>query len=103
MCEERIVTFQARTPKSALSKAKRYGRSEEFTDAREGVRVFFEFVGILELMDVTFGYSDGQVWWDLVERVQPSERRSSIIPPESELDAFLEGGPMRRRRLPRVW
>jgi hypothetical protein len=102
LCEERIVTFAARSPKSALSKAKRYGKSEEFTSSQSDVRVHFEFVGLLELLDVTNSYSAGEVWYDLVERVQPRERRSRIIPPEHELDALTKSGPRRGRRL-KIW
>lgn len=100
VCEERIVTFPARSPKSALSKAKRIGRSEEFTDSRDGADIFFEFVGVLELMDVSISYDEGEVWWELVERVQPSERRASLIPPEHELEALRKDLPNRRKLRP---
>lgn len=102
VCEERIVTFAARSPKTALSKAKRIGTSEQFTDSRDGVSIFFEFVGVLQLMDVSLSYEEGEVWWELVERVQPSERRSSLIPPERELDALRRDVPKGRSRL-RAW
>ena len=87
VCEERIVLFEAKTPKLAVRKAKSIGRSEQFDDHRNNRDVFFEFIGILELMEAN-SIGDGEVWWELKEMVSPMERRDKIIPPESDLDVL---------------
>jgi len=102
ICEERIVTYEARSPKSALTKAKRLGKSDEFKDRQDGIDIFFEFIGVLELLDVT-SLPDEEVWWQLVERVQPGERRASIVPAEDQLDVFSKTGPKRSKYCLKAW
>jgi hypothetical protein len=42
VCEERIVTFSAKSAQFALSKAKKYGNDEEFKEDHDECIVFFE-------------------------------------------------------------
>ena len=84
------MTLKARTARRALAAAKRRGRSaqQSFVNA-EGNRVYFEFIGVMDLRHLGPECEDDEVWYDLVERVLPKERKESWIPPESELDAIL--------------
>jgi hypothetical protein len=88
VCEVRIVTFQESTPESALKWAKKYGNSEEYIEEKSDGKVCFEFVGVLELKDTSLNFSDGEVWSEIKEMVEPFERREKIIPKESTLDAI---------------
>ena len=47
----------------------------------------FEFVGVMELLRLD-SYHPEEVWYDIVERVRPMERRVALIPPESQLCAI---------------
>ena len=88
LCEERIVVLEARTAKDALAKAKRKGkRGEHSHENDEGNTVHFEFIGVLELIHLGVECEDDEVWYDIGERLLPSERRRVLIPPESKLNA----------------
>jgi len=59
--------------------------------------MFFEFVGIQELIDLLIE-DPGEVWWDLMERLEPMERRSRLVPRKRDLAAFAKT-PRKRVRL----
>jgi len=83
VCEERIVVISARSAKGALAAARRQAAREEFS-YRDGVAlVHFEFVGVLDLVELVSG--GHEVWFRLHERVTPMERRARILPPERRL------------------
>lgn len=96
-CEERIIVVNARSAESALLRAKRNGRKGQYqTLNSDGNPVHFEFIGILDLLELGIECEPDEVWYDIVERVSPSERRDEIIPRESELCAIR----LSRRRQP---
>lgn len=86
ICEERIVVFQSRSYKQALVAAKRKGKAAQYRFANdEGIPVYFEFVGVLDLLELGIECGEEEVWYDIVERLQPMERKSKFIPPDSFL------------------
>ena len=90
-CEERIVVFHAAGARKALAEAKRRGRKAQH-DYRnsDGNRVFFEFVGVMDLLSLGPECNDDEVWYDIVVRKQPMERAAQLLPDESELSAIRE-------------
>jgi len=99
ICEERIVSFLADSEIQALEEAKARGHESEDSYSIEDRQVFFEFVGILELIDLVDDEESGEVWWNLCEKVSPMERREKLIPPESELFVFKDLSIRKRGRL----
>jgi Domain of unknown function (DUF4288) len=99
ICEERIVVLGARSAERALAKAKRKGAKSEFSYTNdEGNPVHFEFVGVMDLLELGIECDKDEVWYDIVERLCPSERRHKLIPPEVELNAIkLESGRKAKR------
>ena len=95
VCEERIVNFRAASPRGALAKAKSIGKRGGFRSG--GIR--FEFVGVLQLMELGFECGPGEAWWELSYRVRPLERRGRILPPEKDLWVFAYPSRAARRRL----
>lgn len=90
VCEERIVVLEATTAKLALEKAKRRGKQGEFSYQNDqGNPVHFEFISVLELLCLGVECEEDEVWYDIVERLLPSERRDHLIPHESKLNALL--------------
>lgn len=81
LCEERIILIEALDGKAALKEAKRRGRAERhrYINAN-GDPVVFEFVGIMKLLCLGNEYEDGEVWYELTERLRPMERRNKILP-----------------------
>jgi len=99
LCEERVVAFKAPHPQAALARAKKLGRTAEHGFDASGARVYFEFLGVVELRDMTVVAADGEVWYEIVERVQPRKRLRNFVPPESQLEALRKDVPKRRGSL----
>ncbi len=93
--EERIVNFRAASPRAALAKAKSMGKQGSF---RSG-SIRFQFVGILQLMELGIESGPGEVWWELSYRSRPLERRGKILPREKDLWVFAKPSRSDRRRL----
>lgn len=92
LCEERVILVRARSAQDALAQAKRYGMSESFEDRAprpRGRKVFFEFVGVIDLDDVfaDFTVHPTEVWYELRERVRPMERKRKLLVPENRMRA----------------
>ena len=88
-CEERIINFRARSGRAALRTAKAKGRAAQYSYKNcDGNPVHFEFVGILDLQSLEPECEAEEVWYDIVWRVRPMERRQQIIPEERDLCAL---------------
>lgn len=91
ICEERIIVLEAPTAKKALSLAKRcWKKAQHRYHNNEGNPVHFEFVGVMELLELGIECQADEVWYDIVERVSPSERKGKLIPPDSQLNAIIQ-------------
>lgn len=89
LCEDRIITFTATHARAALREAKKRGRAAQHSYKNcKGGSVYFEFVGVLDLLHLGPECCEGEIWYDLIERLTPMERRANLIPPESELNAI---------------
>ena len=89
LCEKRIVNFAARSGRAALTKAKRRGRAAQHSYRNsDGNPVHFEFIGVQDLLCLDPACEPDEVWYDIVQLQTPMERRSKLIPPESELEAI---------------
>ena len=88
-CEERIVVFQAASARAALTVAKRRGNSGSFHYPNsDGNTVYFEFIGVMELLCLDPQCGPDEVWYDIKKRILPKERKRRLIPPESILEAI---------------
>jgi hypothetical protein len=88
-CEERIITLSAAHCRAALREAKRHGRAAQHRYKNSnGDPVYFEFIGVLELLRLDPACELNEVWYKITTRVRPMEHRRSIIPPESQLSAI---------------
>ena len=91
--------LSARGAESALRKAKRYGKSEEFdAKAEAGNPIYFEFIGVTDLLELGAECEPNEVWYDIVTLKLPSERRDRLIPKESDLNAI--GWERKRKNMP---
>src|SRR5688572_29581141 len=87
LCEERIVTFRAGSGRAALARAKSLGRRAVFKSGH----LQFQFVGILQLMELGVESEAHEVWWELSRKVRPMERRARLLPKEKDLWVFRDG------------
>jgi len=97
VCEERIILFETDSPRKALKLANKRGKEEEFSYTDEGLKVFFEFIGIKDLIELGVSLDQDEVWWRLVEKVNPMENRDKLIPREDQLRVFKVNSNWRRR------
>jgi hypothetical protein len=86
LCEERTVLFRANSPKQALSKAKRAGKAAQLTYVNsDGQTVYFEFVGVMDLLHLGRECNQDEVWYEVKELVKPMERRAKLARSDTEL------------------
>lgn len=98
-CEKRLIGFKAKDARTALRYAKLRGREAECSYRNtDGGTVHFEFVGLQDLLHLGSECDRDEVWYDIVELVQPMERRGRLIPPEAELQALAEDRTRSTRR-----
>ena len=91
-CEERIVLIHAPSARKALSLAKRRGKSAQHSYKNDaGSTVYFEFVGIMDLLHLGVECDPDEVWYDITQRKLPMERSDEILPKESDLNAIRTG------------
>jgi len=84
-----IIVLKAKTAQSALALAKKRGKDREYEYLNdEDNNVFFEFIGVQELLHLGVECEEDEVWYDVKERLLPMERRVNFIPKESDLNAF---------------
>ncbi|MFT3898069.1 MAG: DUF4288 domain-containing protein [Thermomonas sp.] len=89
LCEERIVLIEAASAKAALAEAKRIGKkARQKYKNTDGNDVYFEFVGILDLMHLGVECEPNEVWYDIKEMPTPMERAGKILPKEKDLSAI---------------
>ena len=92
-CEERIVVFHASSAQKALAAAKRRGKAAQHSYKNDaGDTVYFEFVGIQDLLHLGLECEEDEVWYNITQRKLPMERAASILPSESELSAIRNNG-----------
>lgn len=90
LCEERIIVIPAKDAVSALRKAKAYGKKAElkFEESETSYPNYFEFIGVLDLLELGSECELNEVWYDISTKKLPSERRDELIPQESKLNAI---------------
>lgn len=54
----------------------------------DGVRIYFEFVGVLDLMHLGLEAGDDEVWYEIKRMRCPMSRKRSLLPSRSQLSAF---------------
>lgn len=87
LCEERILTFQARSAADAVRKAKSLGRSGQVR-YESGHRL--RFAGVLQCMAL-MSYDQGEVWWEFRRRSNPEAWAKKALPRDAELYVHTDG------------
>jgi len=89
LCESQIISFSSTNAVAALLEAKlRAIKKQHHYINSNGNQVRFEFVGIEELLCLDPECDSDEVWYEIVERVKPMERRAKLIPSERQLNAI---------------
>jgi hypothetical protein len=89
LCEDRIIVLRAAGARSALTKARARGKAAEYRHSNaDGTPVFFEFIGVTDLLELGVECEPDEVWYDIVRKVKPMERRRQLIPVAERLNAI---------------
>jgi hypothetical protein len=101
LCEKRLILLTAPSGRDALRAAKLRGRQAQHNYLNsDGGRVRFEFVGVLDLLHLGPECEADEVYYQLCQRIEPMERRTRLLPPESRLHAIVNDRPAERRAAP---
>lgn len=96
--EERVCVTRASDSYIAHSFFNELGLKDEFSYVNdEGNRVFFEFIGIMEMIRLGIESEENEVWYDIRTRKLPMENRHKLVPKASELQAMKEDEQKRLR------
>ena len=88
--EERIVTTHSPDARSALETFKHAAHEDESSYLNdEGNRVYIEFVGIVDMMELGLVCGESDVWYDIRTMLTPMERKAQLIPDESVMLARI--------------
>ncbi len=88
ICEERIIHLNADSPEAALDLASKRGREEEFDYEDGDKHIWFEFIGVSELIDLLSIENEDEVWSRFIEKVSPMERKDRVIRSRDQLAIF---------------
>jgi hypothetical protein len=89
ICEKRLINFRSETAKAALKEAKRRGRAAQYSYRNsDGNKVYFDFIGVQDLLCLGIECEPDEVWYDIVQLMKPMERKNKLIPSESTLNAI---------------
>ena len=87
--EERIVLLSKRDASAAYTAAQRRGRLANHSYLNDaGGRVYVEFVGITDFMNLGPETEEDEVWYDIRRMKDPMQRRKELIPDKQSLNAF---------------
>ncbi|MEX0641201.1 MAG: DUF4288 domain-containing protein [Pirellulales bacterium] len=99
VCEERIVTFDARGSKEAMKVAKRSGKQSEYKFGNEsGKTIAFRFVGIMDILQLGIECQEGEVWYD-VSKKKLSRVKASVLSDDQMLSQLETGNGVRTARI----
>jgi len=88
ICEERIYHIYEASADKAYLRANQIGKDEEFSYQDGDKFISFEFIGIVDLIELSNLDDNNLVWSRFVEKLFPMERKDKIIPNKEKLTVF---------------
>jgi len=87
LCEEKIVLFDIKNKNiDIVKKAIKRAKKDEYSYKNDnGDKVFYEFVGIIDICHLGIEVEKDVVWYDIKTMLTPMERKDTILPKLSEL------------------
>jgi hypothetical protein len=99
LCEDRIIVVKCANARAALKQANARGRAAQHRyDGSAGGHVRFEFVGVTHLLHLGVECEPDEVFYALSYKVRPMERKRSLIPQASKLNAVIGERRLKPRR-----
>jgi hypothetical protein len=92
LCEERIIVFEAPSTEAAIQTARMRGSAAEHDyENDDGYQVYFELVGIRDMICLGAECEDDEVWYDIFEKVRPMEKASALTMSDERLTRRIAG------------
>ena len=86
ICEERIITLRSKSAIGAIREAKKIAKNSQACYVNDdGNKIFVEFVGLLDFMEIGIESDENEVWYEIKTILRPMERKNKIIPPDEKL------------------
>lgn len=90
ICEKSMILIDAKNASTALTRAKKIGRRREYESINdEGRKLYFEFVGVLDMVNIGSECEENEVWYEVCTMLTPKERKKVIIPEGNKLRAIV--------------
>ena len=90
LCEEKIILVNASNATEAYINISRTGKALQHNYKNSfGENVFYELVGIIEILKIDESFDKNEVWYELKRMLLPKERKNKIIQNKRQLSAFL--------------
>jgi len=81
-----MIIVHAKNAFFALKKANKYGKQAEFTADNYAGKVYsFEFIGITDMLYLYKGFGDEMVWYDMMMKIEPMERKEKLVLSDEDL------------------
>ena len=91
ICEEKIIRFDAENADEVYKKVNQRGKDDEYSYLNDDKnRVYYEFIGIQDLMHLGIECEYDEVWYEIKNYLKPNERKNKFIPNKNELSIFNE-------------
>ena len=86
ICEEKILLFSVKNNEDIISLSKEKAKELEFDFENDNDdKVFYEFIGILDICHLGTEVEDNEVWYDIKTMLTPMERKDNILPSIEQL------------------
>ncbi len=86
LCEERTIVFRASSADEAISIAKAKSKDAEHDYKNDdGYSVYFECVGIRDMICLGSECDEDEMWYDIFEKIRPMERANMLTLSEDSL------------------
>jgi len=89
-CEEKTLIFTIENSEDIISLAIKKAKELEFEYLNDcNNKVFFEFIGILDICHLGIEVEENEVWYDIKTMLTPMERKDKILPSIEQLKKHL--------------
>ncbi len=90
ICEEKILIFLIKEDEDIILVSNQKAKEQEFDFINDdGNKVFYEFIGILDVCHLGNEVEDNEVWYNIKTMLTPMERKNKILPSIDQLKKHI--------------
>jgi len=89
-CEEKTLIFTIKNSEDIISLSIESAKKLEFNYINNcNKKVFFEYIGILDICHLGIEIEDNEVWYNIKTMLTPMERKDKILPNINQLKRII--------------